>query len=194
MDTFCSTWNVVRLISERGSVCQQHRIIPKLTPFAGLYPQEDGDDLLPCCLANETVRPKKVVLSTQHMPVLVAPPRSRGRQNPHRSTHPGPRRSARRRLAGCVDPQSPFTCSGTSPRYSLCPAKTTTRIRAGKHPHRGPARARAGRPGDVAGSTQGSCTATSAPAAIAASRNGSAGVFRASSESLMNAQPRSAIF
>ena len=82
------------------------------------------------------------------------------------------------------DPQRRRTLPGMSPRSSRCPAKTTT----ASAPASTPSRSRespGSASGDVARSTHGSCTRTSAPAA---SRNGSAGVFRASSEPLMNAR------
>ncbi len=127
-------------------------------------------------------------------------PVSRGRRLESRALHlDGWTSSTRRPRKGsgpspCSSPRSsPSTCSGTSPRSSLCPAKTTT----ASAPASTPSISRdnpGGASGDVTGSTQGSCALTSAPAASAASRNGSAGVFLASSESLMNAQPSRAIF
>jgi hypothetical protein len=130
--------------------------------------------------------------SPQRVPVFVAPPDpavGKTHTDPCIRVHDVAPIHDRRLLT----PAQPPDLSRHQPPVLLVPGKDHHRIRAGKHP----ARSReipGGASGDVAGSTQGSCTATSAPAAIAASRNGSAGVFRASSESLMNAQPRSAIF
>jgi|BioPla2DNA2_1021312.scaffolds.fasta_scaffold58280_1 hypothetical protein len=73
------------------------------------------------------------------------PGRSRGRRTPHRSTHPGPPRSARRR--------PPATCTRTAagPRPAPAPGTPCARQRPPPHPRwqaplPGPGRAPAGRP------------------------------------------------
>ena len=113
------------------------------------------------------------------MPVPIPQARAPGRQNPQRSAHPAPRCSAH--------PRSPaaHTYTTPSPARREAPGTPCARQRPPPHPRRqAPHRELRRRlwihPGDMPGNLR----------ARATSKNGSTGVFRAPSESVMSARAR----